>query len=57
MAKEGYREIYVRLPARLKAWLEDFAERVGVPQRTIVIDALEEYRDKHDPQDMRPRGK
>lgn len=55
--KEGYREIFIRLPASLKAWLEGFAERANVSQRTIVIDALEEYRDKHDPQDMRPRGK
>jgi len=54
---EGYSEIYIRVPISLKAWLKEFARRMDTHQRTIVIDALEEYRDRHDPQDMRPRGK
>ena len=54
---EGYSEIYIRLPVSMKAWLVEFAARVDSNQKQVVIDALEEYREKHDPQELRPRGK
>jgi len=54
---QGTSEIYVRVPVSLKAWLQDYATRIDSNQKQIVVDALEEYREKHDPQAMRPRGK
>jgi len=54
---KGTSEIYVRVPVSLKAWLQDYAARIDSNQKQIVVDALEEYRDRHDPQAMRPRGK
>ena len=54
---EGTAEIYVRVPVSLKAWLQDYADRNDTNQKAVVLSALEEYRKKHDPQAMRPRGK
>ena len=54
---QGTSEIYVRVPVGLKAWLQDYAARIDSNQKQIVVDALEEYRDRHDPPELRPRGK
>jgi predicted transcriptional regulator len=54
---QGTSEIYVRVPVSLKAWLQDYAARIDSNQKQIVVDALEEYLQKNDPQELRPQGK
>lgn len=49
--------INFNIPHRLKTWLKNYAARNDVAMKVVVIDALEEYWAKHDPPEMRPRGR
>jgi predicted HicB family RNase H-like nuclease len=54
---EGTVSLYLRISPALKARLQDYAARQDVAMNEIVVAAVEEYLEQHDPQAMRPRGK
>ena len=47
----------LRVPPKLKARLQDYADRHGVSMTDCVFASIEEHLQANDPQGLRPRGK
>jgi len=54
---QGQSDLYIRIPYSVKLWLQDYANRLDVTMKDVVLHALEEYQERHDPPELRPRGK
>ncbi len=55
--QEGTVSLYIRIPPALKHRLQEYADRNDVSMNDVVIVAVGDLLDAHDPPEMKPRGK
>lgn len=57
MPDEPLSMINLAVPFSLKTRLRDYARRQDLSMKEVVVMALLNYLEEHDPQEMKPRGK
>lgn len=49
LTRQEVKRIYARVPVELAGWLDKQAGRQAVAMNVIIVEALEEYRERHRP--------